>query len=104
MEHPDFTMKNPNRLRSVVSVFAGNVGGFHNADGSGYAFMARMVLEVDKLNPQVASRMALAFATWRKLDAARQELIKEQLAVLRAKEGALSKDTYEVVSKVSGAA
>mmetsp|Transcript_64636 Transcript_64636/g.200421 ORF Transcript_64636/g.200421 Transcript_64636/m.200421 type:complete len:905 (+) Transcript_64636:54-2768(+) len=104
MEHPEFTLKNPNRLRSVVSVFAGNVPGFHNEDGSGYAFMAEMVLKVDKLNPQVASRLALAFSTWAKLDAPRQALIKEQLAMLNSKEGELSKDTYEVVSKVSKAA
>uniref|UniRef100_A0A7S2QAG2 Aminopeptidase N n=1 Tax=Zooxanthella nutricula TaxID=1333877 RepID=A0A7S2QAG2_9DINO len=101
--HPDFTFTNPNRLRSVVSVFAGNVTGFHNADGSGYAFMREQVLKVDKLNPQVASRLALAFSTWAKLDAGRQGLIKEQLTVLRAKEAELSKDTYEVVSKVSQA-
>merc|ERR1719343_1624724 len=80
MEHPDFTLKNPNRLRSVVSVFANNVTGFHKADGSGYEFMTQMVLEVDKLNPQVASRLALSFSTWAKLDAARQALVREQLA------------------------
>lgn len=104
MEHPEFTLQNPNRLRSVVSVFGGNARGFHNIDGSGYAFMARMVLEVDKLNPQVASRLALAFSTWAKLDSERQALIREQLAVLSSKEKELSKDTYEVVSKVSKAA
>uniref|UniRef100_A0A7S0A2B6 Aminopeptidase N n=1 Tax=Pyrodinium bahamense TaxID=73915 RepID=A0A7S0A2B6_9DINO len=101
LEHPDFTFKNPNRLRSVMSVFASNVRGFHKADGSGYAFMAKTVLTVDKLNPQVASRLALAFATWAKLDEPRQTLVKEQLAMLSTKEGDLSKDTYEVVSKVS---
>jgi len=103
MEHPDFTLKNPNRLRSVVSVFAMNVTGFHRADGSGYAFMTEMILEVDKLNPQVASRLALAFSIWAKLDEPRQALIKEQLAVLNSKQEQLSKDTYEVVSKVAKA-
>jgi len=101
MEHPDFTLKNPNRLRSVVSVFGGNVANFHKIDGTGYAFMTKMVLEVDKLNPQVASRMALTFSTWAKLDPARQALIKEQLAVLNSKGSELSKDTFEVVSRVS---
>eukprot|EP00927_Polykrikos_kofoidii_P078601 TRINITY_DN75405_c0_g1_i1.p1 TRINITY_DN75405_c0_g1~~TRINITY_DN75405_c0_g1_i1.p1 ORF type:complete len:1043 (+),score=184.92 TRINITY_DN75405_c0_g1_i1:199-3129(+) len=104
MEHPDFTMKNPNRLRSVVSVFAANIKGFHKVDGSGYAFLAKMVLDVDKLNPQVASRLALSFATWAKLDAHRQALVKEQLSVLRAKERELSKDTYEVITKLLSAA
>jgi len=103
MEHPDFTLKNPNRLRSVVSVFGGNVLGFHKADGSGYKFMAETVLDVDKLNPQVASRLALAFSTWPKLDEPRQALIKEQLEMLNSKKDDLSKDTFEVVSKISSA-
>mmetsp|Transcript_18797 Transcript_18797/g.48197 ORF Transcript_18797/g.48197 Transcript_18797/m.48197 type:complete len:1023 (+) Transcript_18797:79-3147(+) len=103
IEHPDFTYTNPNRLRSVVSVFAGNVNGFHKLDGSGYKFMMETVLKVDKLNPQVASRLALSFSTWAKLDGARQALIKEQLAVLMSKQETLSKDTYEVVSKVAKA-
>jgi aminopeptidase N len=102
LEHPDFTFTNPNRLRSVVSVFAGNVGGFHKDDGSGYKFMAEIVLKVDKMNPQVASRMALSFSTWAKLDAKRQGLIKEQLQMLMSKKDELSKDTFEVVSKVNG--
>jgi aminopeptidase N len=104
MDHPDFSLTNPNRLRSVVSVFAANVAGFHNEDGTGYAFMADMVLKVDKLNPQVASRLALAFSTWPKLDESRQTLIKEQLQMLIGYKDQLSKDTYEVVSKVSQAA
>mmetsp|Transcript_64635 Transcript_64635/g.200415 ORF Transcript_64635/g.200415 Transcript_64635/m.200415 type:complete len:904 (+) Transcript_64635:54-2765(+) len=103
VEHPDFTYTNPNRLRSVASVFANNVSGFHKSDGSGYRFMAEMVLKVDKLNPQVSSRLATSFSTWAKLDALRQERIKEQLKMLMSKKDELSKDTFEVVSKVLGA-
>lgn len=55
MKHEDFTLKNPNRLRSVVTSFAGCQDKFHAVDGSGYKFMGDMVLEVDKLNPQVGS-------------------------------------------------
>ncbi len=53
MKHEDFTLKNPNRLRSVVTSFAGCQDKFHAIDGSGYKYMGDMVLEVDKLNPQV---------------------------------------------------
>lgn len=53
MQHEDFTLKNPNRLRSVVSSFAGCQSKFHAKDGSGYEFLGDMVLEVDQLNPQV---------------------------------------------------
>eukprot|EP00928_Gymnodinium_smaydae_P039190 TRINITY_DN26820_c0_g4_i2.p1 TRINITY_DN26820_c0_g4~~TRINITY_DN26820_c0_g4_i2.p1 ORF type:complete len:945 (+),score=164.13 TRINITY_DN26820_c0_g4_i2:114-2948(+) len=104
MEHPDFTLKNPNRLRSVVAIFASNVKGFHKVDGSGYVFLSEMVLKVDKINPQIASKLALAFATWPKLDATRQDLMKAQLALLNEKQSELSNDTYEVVSKIMKAA
>ena len=55
MQHKDFTLKNPNRLRSVVSSFASCQNKFHAKDGSGYEFMGDMVLEVDQLNPQVSA-------------------------------------------------
>lgn len=54
MQHEAFTLKNPNRLRSVVSSFASCQNKFHAKDGSGYEFMGDMVLEVDKLNPQAS--------------------------------------------------
>lgn len=101
VEHPDFTFKNPNRLRSVVLAFAANVTGFHSADGSGYAFLKDMVLKVDKLNPQMASGLARSFGIWPKLDSLRQGLVKEQLQILTEKQGELSKDTYEVVSTIA---
>lgn len=62
MEHPDFTLKNPNRLRSVISSFASSQKHFHAKDGSGYKFLGDMVLEVDKLNPQVC---LLCIHQWR---------------------------------------
>lgn len=55
MQHEDFTLKNPNRLRSVVSSFAGSQHKFHAEDGSGYEFLGDMVLEVDQLNPQASA-------------------------------------------------
>jgi len=104
MDHPDFTFKNPNRLRSLISVFAGNVKGFHKEDGSGYEYIAEMVLKADEINPQVAARLIQVFATWPKLDVARQALVKKQLDLLNGKEDVLSKDTYEVVGKLATAA
>lgn len=60
MQHKDFTLKNPNRLRSVVSSFASCQNKFHAEDGSGYEFMGDMVLEVDQLNPQVGVKRCSA--------------------------------------------
>ena len=59
MEHKDFTFKNPNRLRSVVSSFASCQNKFHAKDGSGYEFMGDIVLKVDQLNPQVGVKTCL---------------------------------------------
>ena len=42
-EHPDFVWSNPNRMRSVVSVFAGaNIPAFHAEDGSGYEYLSEV--------------------------------------------------------------
>ena len=46
LSHPDFTLKNPNKLGSLVGVFAGNLRWFHAADGSGYRWLADRILEV----------------------------------------------------------
>jgi len=97
MEHPDFTLKNPNRLRSVASVFL-STPQFHNPDGSGYDFAVELITEVDKLNPQISSRLASAFKIWRRLDESRQNLIIESLEKLSKLE--LSKDCLEIVSKI----
>jgi aminopeptidase N len=97
--HPDFTMKNPNRARSLVGAFAaGNQWGFHRADGAGYRFLADRVIEVNSLNPQVASRLVSAFNSWRRFDGDRQALIKGELERILATEG-LSNDVFEIVSK-----
>ncbi|MEM7518112.1 MAG: DUF3458 domain-containing protein, partial [Planctomycetota bacterium] len=71
-KHPDFTLQNPNRARSLVGVFAmGNQVSFHAADGSGYEFLADAVIELNKINPQVASRMVSGFNSWRRFDSHR---------------------------------
>ena len=50
MRHRDFTLKNPNRARSLISAFClRNPGAFHRADGAGYAFWADRVIELDAL-------------------------------------------------------
>lgn len=98
-EHPDFSISNPNRCRSLISMFAANnMAHFHAADGSGYKWVADAVVELDKLNPQVAARMAGAFSQWKRYDAGRKELMREQLEMIQKAEG-LSKDTYEVATR-----
>jgi aminopeptidase N len=98
-EHADFSLRNPNRLRSLVGSFcAGNQVRFHRSDGAGYAFLGRIVTELDGLNPQVAARMVSIFNPWRRFDAGRQALIKAELEQIGAKPG-LSKPVFEIVSR-----
>ena len=99
MRHPAFTLKNPNRVRSVVSSFChGNQVRFHAADGSGYVFAADQITAIDPLNPQVAARLARSFDRWRKFDVARRAHSQAALARIRDTTG-LSKDTFEVVTR-----
>jgi aminopeptidase N len=98
-KHEAFNIKNPNKVRALIGAFAhGNMVNFHAADGSGYAFIADYVLELNKLNPQVASRLVSVFTLWRKYDSGRQALMQEQLQRIAGEKG-LSKDVYEIVSK-----
>lgn len=97
--HSAFTIKNPNKVRALIGAFCNaNLVRFHADSGAGYAFLADHVLELDKLNPQVASRMSSAFSQWRKYDEGRQALMKAQLERILA-EPRLSPDVFEVVSK-----
>mmetsp|Transcript_88338 Transcript_88338/g.184603 ORF Transcript_88338/g.184603 Transcript_88338/m.184603 type:complete len:964 (-) Transcript_88338:158-3049(-) len=103
VDRPDFT-RNPNRIRAAISTFVANPRGFHKEDGSGYAFIAKKVAEVDSFNPQLGSRLALSFSSWPKLNEGRQALMKEHLGKLHATKETLSKDTFEVIDKVFKAA
>ena len=97
--HPDFTLTNPNRVRSLVGAFcSANPVRFHRADGAGYRFLADRVLELDGLNPQVASRMLRLMARWRRYDGLRQKLMREQLQRVLAVDS-VSRDVYEIGSK-----
>ncbi|POF90138.1 aminopeptidase N [Pseudomonas putida] len=99
MQHPAFTLKNPNKVRALIGAFAGqNLVNFHAADGSGYRFLADLVIELNALNPQIASRQLAPLTRWRKYDSARQALMKAELERILAS-GTLSSDVYEVVSK-----
>jgi aminopeptidase N len=97
--HEAFTLKNPNKVYALVGGFGyGNHVRFHAADGSGYAFMADRVIELDALNPQVAARMARTFDRWKKFDAGRQARARAALERIRDVPG-LSKDVAEIVTK-----
>jgi aminopeptidase N len=97
MQHPAYSQKNPNKVRSLIGAFARNMAQFHAADGSGYRFVAEQVLAIDAFNPQVASRLVQAFNRWKKLEPGRQALMKAELQRLAA--ASLSGNVYEIVTK-----
>ena len=98
MEHPAFSIRNPNKVRSLIGAFAnGNPLRFHAADGSGYRFLADQVLALDPLNPQIAARLLRSMARWQRYDEGRQAHMQESLARIAAAD--VSKDVYEIASK-----
>ena len=100
--HPAFNLRNPNRARSLLGVFAvRNQTRFHSSDGRGYEFLTDQILELDRINPQVAARLVGAFNQWRRFDASRQQHMKDQLGrIVGTKD--LSRDVYELASKCLG--
>ncbi|MDP3539220.1 MAG: aminopeptidase N [Azonexus sp.] len=100
--HPAFDITNPNKVYSLLRNFGANLVRFNAADGSGYAFLAERIIELDPLNPQVASRLARCFDRWKKFDTGRQALARQALESIRDTTG-LSGDVFEVISRVLGA-
>lgn len=97
--HPQFSIKNPNKVRSLVGSFAFyNIKGFHDSSGNGYTYVADYLMKLDTINPQVASRIITPLIQFSGFDKAQQKLIKRQLERIFAIES-LSKDLFEKISK-----
>lgn len=98
MNHPAFSLKNPNKVRSLLGAFfTGNLAEFHKANGSGYRFWAEQVLALDAINPQVAARLARALDRWRRFEPTRQIAMREALENVKTQ--AKSADVLEIVTK-----
>ncbi|XP_059661813.1 puromycin-sensitive aminopeptidase-like [Cornus florida] len=98
LKHPAFDLRNPNKVDSLIGAFCGCHVNFHAKDGSGYRFLGEMVVQLDKLNPQVASRLVSSFSRWRRYDETRQSLAKAQLEMIMSTNG-LSENVFEIASK-----
>jgi aminopeptidase N len=97
--HSTFSIKNPNKVRAVVGSFAFyNTQGFHALDGSGYRYLADYLMELDKLNSQVAARLVTPMLQLQRYCEPQQALIKVQLTRLFNSKG-LSRDLFEKLSK-----
>jgi len=98
LDHPAFDIRNPNKVYALLGGFCSSPVNFHAADGSGYTFLADLVLQLDALNAQVASRMVSVFTRWSKYEPVRAAAMREQLERIAAADK-LSPNTYEIVSK-----
>jgi len=97
-DHPDFSLVNPNRCRSLVGGFASNTGGFHDTSGNGYAFIRGVLEDLDPLNPQISGRLASSLITWKKYGSDRSSKMKSELQKLSEMKP-ISDDLFEIVSK-----
>jgi aminopeptidase N len=103
MRHPAFSIANPNRARSLIGAFClANPGAFHRSDGAGYSFWADRILELDALNPQLASKMARALDRWAQLAEPYRQAARAAIARVAAAPK-LSSDVHEIVSRALSA-
>ncbi|WMC12126.1 aminopeptidase N [Oceanimonas pelagia] len=99
MGHPTFSLTNPNRVRALIGAFSqGNPVQFHRLDGAGYDLLVEVLEQLNRSNPQVASRLLTPLIQFRRLDDARQALIRARLQRLMALPD-LSRDLFEKISK-----
>jgi aminopeptidase N len=97
-DHPEFTLRNPNRVRSLYMAFAGNPQAFHAADGEGYRMIADLILELDPINAQTAARFVPPLGRWRRIEPGRSALMRGELERIAAAPS-LSRDTFEQVTR-----
>jgi aminopeptidase N len=98
MQHPAFSIRNPNKVYALIGAFRGNQVRFHARDGSGYAFVADQVIALDAINPQVAARMARGLDRWRKFDPVRQAHARAALERIRDAKG-VSRGVLEIAGR-----
>ena len=99
LSHPNFSLLNPNRTRSLIGGFAmSNPTQFNRADGAGYEFVVDLVHEIDAKNPQVSSRIMTAFRSWRGLEPIRRERARHALERL-SNRTVMSRDLRDIVDR-----
>lgn len=99
LEHPAFSIQNPNKVRSLIGAFCNsNRINFHRIDGRGYQFLTKAVIALNNINPQIASRMVSLFNQWKRFDDTRKGLMEAELIKI-SKIDNLSKDVFEIVKK-----
>ncbi len=99
LKHPDFSLRNPNRARSLLfTLCSGNPGAFHRADAAGYVLWAEKLVELDAINPHIAGRFARAMDRWAALAEPYRGAAREAIARVAARPE-LSNDVREIIGR-----
>ncbi|WP_102830153.1 aminopeptidase N [Bartonella bovis] len=100
MNHPLFSQDNPNRVRALIGTFAaGNQTGFNRVDGAAYHFLCQIILEIDKKNPQLSSRLLTIMRSWRQWEPIRQQKLEAALKTIAAAPK-LSSDVADIINRM----
>jgi aminopeptidase N len=98
LKHPDFSIRNPNRARSLLwGLCVNNPAAFHRNDAAGYVFWADQVIELDGINAQLAARFARVLDRWDRLAEPYRSAAREAIARVAAKPD-LSSNVREIVN------
>jgi aminopeptidase N len=91
--------KVPNLVRALIGSFARNPVAFYEKSGDGFRFVADKVIEIDALNPQIASGLAGAFKNYSRLNIDQKTLMGIELERIKNHPN-LSNNVFEIVSKI----
>ena len=98
-KNPVYDDKNPNKCRALIGSFVANLPNFHHKSGRGYEFLRKEIQRIDTFNPSIAARLSYGFKKYKKLDATRKDLMRQELNILQSSE--LSKNTSEIINKIA---
>jgi aminopeptidase N len=101
LSDPAFDIKVPNLVRALIGSFARNPVAFYHPGGEGYRFVVDKILQLDSINPQVASGLAGAFKNYARLSNEHKAMMGGELERIKNHSG-LSDNVYEIVSKILG--
>ncbi len=99
-QDPVFDRKIPNFTRALYATFRQNHAQFHRLDGEGYLFMSERIMQIDKINPQMASGLSKGFSLYQRLPPELKKHMKVALEKILASNP--SKNTFEIISKTLG--
>ena len=93
-----FDSKSPNTLRAILNSFATRNSTFHAIDGSSYKYIAKKIIDFDKLNPIVISRFVKVFSRYNYYSEPYKSNMIE--TIKHIKKNKLSTNTKEVLDAI----